>query len=175
MNKGQRTIALLLTVIAVLLGLNLLEGNAPRAEAQPADSGPLVGEGDPSVVKWFPVGNTRYYRVWSDGQIDFFIKAANSQCVNFQFAEVVLPATDHPFPVVDAEADGVDAGIRFVIEFADGRADYVEFGGQNEVLDHCTIAGEGSPFHCLGDTDRSGEIDFTDLLTVLSQWGSCKG
>ena len=28
---------------------------------------------------------------------------------------------------------------------------------------------------CPGDTDGSGAVDFTDLITVLSSWGPCPG
>ena len=37
-----------------------------------------------------------------------------------------------------------------------------------------TIAGQGSDPFCIGDTDRDGDIGFSDILNVLAEWGPCE-
>ncbi|NNF43190.1 MAG: right-handed parallel beta-helix repeat-containing protein [Phycisphaerales bacterium] len=66
----------------------------------------------------------------------------------------------------------LDGGPRFVDDpCADDRgaggAPVVDMGAQ-ERDDSCKTT-------CVGDTDGSGAVDFTDLLTVLSAWGPCPG
>ncbi len=83
MTKGQRTIATLLAVVAVLLGLNLLT-DPPEAEAQgPPERRTAVVSG---VA--FTESNSNTYRVWrfwSDGAIDStFVGIGGKGCNVFQ-------------------------------------------------------------------------------------------
>ena len=75
MTRGQRTIACLLTVVAVLLAVNLVAGGAG---AQPTDSprpsrtltrGQVVGM---HADQWELAGGhgTTFYRIWSNGKIE---------------------------------------------------------------------------------------------------------
>lgn len=66
MNTGHKTVAAMLALVAVLLGVNIVQG--PRAaEAQGAK-----GNGDPYVVKYLTPSRYQYIRVWSDGQVDMW-------------------------------------------------------------------------------------------------------
>ena len=160
MNTGQRVIVALLAIVAVLLAIDLGPTGSGSAEAQ------NVGGGDPYVVVRLPNDATRYYRVWSDGQIDYWQKGAEG--CDFSFVRVVVSAANHPFDVVDAESslNGV------IVRYADGRVDHVS--RISPPITRCTLAGQGSDPFCLGDVDRSGDTNFDDLLLVLNDWGVCE-
>lgn len=78
MNNGHRTVAGLLAVVAVLLGLNLIMSGSPRAVAQepeirifpePPVPEPTVVAGAIGQLSGGPFREV-VYRFWSDGQID---------------------------------------------------------------------------------------------------------
>ena len=61
--------------------------------------------------------------------------------------------------------------------WSDGRADMtlVQFTNSNS----CSIVGVCGPIEilpgsCSSDTDRNGNVEFPDLLNVLSDWGPCE-
>ena len=72
MNNGQSTIAVLLTVVAVLLGLNLIVRGSPSAGAQVA-SGPVqavpVSLSTTQLIG-VSVNDWHIFRLWSDGAVD---------------------------------------------------------------------------------------------------------
>lgn len=83
MPKGHRTVASLLAVIAVLLGLNLTAKEAPAAEAGPAQP---AGPTEPHIVSITAttangIGGpeNNLYRLWSDGAVDMWRVLPNSQ------------------------------------------------------------------------------------------------
>ena len=178
MNNGHRTIAAMLTVVAVLLTMNVLVMGTRRAEAGKATDvidevlaafdATKLGDGDPYVVRWLTRGNVGFFRVWSDGQVDH--QEVGSQCAYKEF-RVLYPPVEHPFPVVDA--NGGDSGGMMVM-YADGRVDYL-INPPDKSRERCTISGDGSPAFCLGDVDRNGETGFDDLLILLNDWGTCEG
>ncbi len=68
---------------------------------------------------------------------------------------------------------------RFARFWSDGRVDttFVEFVSSApprgcEIDSACT--GEILPGSCSSDTDRNGNVEFPDLLNVLSDWGPCE-
>ena len=129
------------------------------------DAGRTLGEaqeGDPYVVRYLPTG-IHYYRVWSDGLVDWWVNF-EGPC-EWVFNGVVADAVDHPAAVIEADTDG--GGL--TIQYADGRVDHI-FSGER-----CTIVGPGGATFCRGDTDRSGVTDVLDLLAVLADWGTCTG
>ena len=165
MNRGQRTIAGLLTVIVALLLLDVSLQGEQRAEAQQTQIG-----GEPTIAKLLPVYSGTYIRVWSDGRADWVAASDASSCDYSVNAAWSHGAVDHPFPVVDAELGWHGSQAAAVLmRFEDGRTDYVAMTQQAR----CTIAGEGSQSFCTGDTDRNFDVGLDDLLAVLSQWGPC--
>ena len=161
MSRGQRTIASLLALIAVLLALNLMKGSATAAEGQ---------EGPPTIVKLLLLNGASYVRVWSDGRVDH-MQTLNSG-VDFVVVYSYGPV-EHPFPVVDAtlstRPDGAGVGVAVMLAYEDGRTDFLSSQDPRS-----TIAGVGSQSFCTADTDRNGFVDFNDLLTMFAQWGSCQ-
>ena len=159
MNK---TIAGLLSVIAALLGLNLV-----IQTTQPAEAGGVVAGGeDPYIVKLLPHTYLTFFRVWSDGQVDRLCKA-DGAC-DYELTDGFGPV-EHPFPVVDAVFGSNHETPSVMMTFEDGRVDLVGGAG-----DRCTLAGIGSPSLCTADVDRDGDIGIIDFLTVLEQWGPCE-
>lgn len=125
MNEGdnmntQRTIVVLLSVIATLLTLNLLVTGSRRALAQYGASGPV----EPTVVSGMVIqaGSGRHlWRFWSDGAVDKTFAVMQSACD--------IPINCGPTPVI--------------------------------------------PGSCPSDVTRNGEVEFDDMLSVLSDWGPC--
>lgn len=164
MNQ-RRTVVVPLFAIAVLLTLNVIIMGSRSAEARPG-GGVRAGDGDPYVAKRLASSQNAYYRVWSDGQVDY-INRAEDTC-DWIFWAIIVEPVAHPAPVVDANLAAGERG--FIMEFDDGRVDHVAY--RDDFL-RCIITGEGSDPFCMGDTDRSGVTDMADLLTVLSDWGEC--
>ena len=81
-----------------------------------------------------------------------------------------LPAGDptagtmHSFDwtVADVESDEV----RFRVRQDNSDTDYEDISDGDVII-------EGPP--CAGDVDGNGDVDFNDLLQVLSTWGDCPG
>ena len=67
MNKGQRTVSGLLTVIAVLLGFNLLASGHRTADAQ---TDGMAGPVPISIASSASGGSVRLFRLWDDGTIE---------------------------------------------------------------------------------------------------------
>lgn len=163
MSSGHKTIVAMLAVVVVLLAVNIVQG--PRAaEAVGAEaSGAKGGEG-PRFVSAVGQSDT-VWRLWSDGQINEWIFDRDGCDELFMQGIVALPV------VHEAECIGFNvtrderAFFRF---FADGRVDYLPGG------EPCVLFGNGSGTACLGDVDRNGETNFTDLLFVLNDWGECE-
>ncbi len=70
MNRGQRTVASLLAVVAVLLGLNIVRSAPPAWGQAPAGTTPT-----PTMVNVAPVYSPAasvvfVFRGWSDGAVD---------------------------------------------------------------------------------------------------------
>ena len=161
MYKKPRVIACMLAIIAVSLTVNIVVMGSRNAEAQESQT----GDGEPYVVKRVPNQGFRYWRVWSDGQIDEM--RVTSEC-DIRFTLVVVGPAGHPFEVVDAES----ALNTIIVEYADGRVDFISQTNPSNAM-RCTIAGKGSDPFCFADTDRDGTIGVRDLLNVLAQWGPC--
>ncbi len=71
MNKGQRTIAALLTIGCVLLGLNLVVSASRPAGAQvEGPVQPIVPVGIAAVADTNDITLVRVFRLWSDGAVD---------------------------------------------------------------------------------------------------------
>lgn len=165
MNKIRKSIVSLLIVIAVMLTLNLVLVMGSRtANAEAA----VAGEGDPYIVKLLPKSGQNYYRVWSDGRAD--VMQRDDFSCEF-LVDAVVGSVEHPFPVVEAVEGTNHNTLSLMITYEDGRVDLVFIGAG---LDRCTIAGIGTPSLCTADTDRDGDVDAADLLTLLAQWGSCQ-
>ncbi len=79
MNTGQRTVASMLAVAAVMLGLNLIVGNLRPVVAQEPEIG-LFPEPMVRVIQLTSTGGEVFYRLWSDGAIERNYWAPNSNC-----------------------------------------------------------------------------------------------
>ena len=99
MTKPQRTI--MLAAIVMLLAGNLVVQTTQPAEA----GGGAAGDGDPYIVKLIPWDNLRYFRVWSDGQLDP-LQRSDTDCA-YSVSGPIGPV-EYPFPVVDGGARGAD-------------------------------------------------------------------
>ena len=108
MNKGQRAIVAMLAAVAVLLVVNIMQG--PRAaeagkatdvidEILAAFDAPKLGDGEPYVVTYLPNGTASFLRVWSDAQIDMWVKPNGPNC-DFEFDVVYSLPLDRDSPVV---------------------------------------------------------------------------
>ena len=164
--SNRRKIVALLATIAVLLTLNLVQGER-RAEAGvqgEVEMDVQSGGGDPYIVKRLARHFHQYVRLWSDGQVDYMQKTKGG--CDFQLAEVWFGPSGHPFDVVDG--DWTNQGV--ILRYQDGRVDHLDI--RDRIV--CTIAGEGSDPFCLGDIDRNGDTNFDDLLFVLRDWGVCE-
>lgn len=122
MNRGQRTIATLLAVVAVMLTLNLIVKESPAAgQAQAAPVQPTVVDG----FAFLYGGAREVYRFWSDGTVDYTVK--DFSCLPDCSCN---PATlCGPIPIITGA--------------------------------------------CTADVTRNGEVEVTDFLEVLGQWGPC--
>ena len=163
------TIVALRTTIAVLLTLNLVKGEQ-RADAGVQGAAELdvqPGGGEPYVVKLMPFGNDRHWRIWSDGQVDYMLGSDND-CDHTRLDDESYGPVDYPFPVVDAAF--VHETSSPMLTFEDGRVDTLRLSHMR-----CTIGGIGTRSFCTADSDRNGEVNFDDLLRLLSQWGPCEG
>ncbi len=80
MNTGQRTVASMLAVVAVLLGLNLIVGGLRPAAAQEPEIG-IFPEPPVRVIQLTSAGGDGvFYRLWNDGAIERNYWAPNSNC-----------------------------------------------------------------------------------------------
>ena len=69
MTSGQRNVAVMLAVVAVMLGLNLIVRGSPTAVAAPPVPEPTVVAG--AVTPTSQVSTATWvYRFWSDGTVD---------------------------------------------------------------------------------------------------------
>lgn len=167
-----KAIAALLTVIAVLLALDLVVKGSRSAEAR-HDAGdarpemPAIG-GDPYIVKILPERYDIYWRVWSDGRVDrMFAPIGCDFVLDRSYGPV-----DYPHRVIDAVLGSRSESITCMIVFEDGRVDLI---GSAPPGGRCTIEGIGTQSFCIADTDRNGQVDFQDIINVLSEWGECTG
>ena len=82
MTNGQRTVAGMLAVVAVLLGLNLIVNGSPRAVAQEPEIRifPKPPHLEPTAVAIY--SDPGYlYRLWSDGTVELnIVNAIASGC-----------------------------------------------------------------------------------------------
>ncbi len=83
MNNGQRTVAGMLAVVAVLLGLNLIVRGSPTAVAQGRPQLPMpvsltVARDRDGIEPRF-----RLFRLWSDGAVDMTFVLVGGQNPNF--------------------------------------------------------------------------------------------
>lgn len=147
----------LLAIVAVLMFLNLLLMGSRTVEAENTVAGPPI----PTIVKLLPITLEKYWRVWSDGRVDH---VQRDNICDWSVTGTLGPVV-HPFPVVDVVFDGA-----FLMTYGDGRVD-IAFPAELPE-NRCTIEGIGTPSFCTGDTDRDGSVNVTDLLDLLSQWGS---
>ncbi len=158
MTNGQRTVAGMLAVVAVMLGLNLF---ARRSVAQAEQDGACC----------LPNGDC------------VFANATQCQGLNGTFhGEGVLCASVNCNPVVPMVVGGVvhsEGGLlrRTYRFWNDGSVDMsiVTLDGANI----CTFERPCGPVtiipgSCMADVDRDGQVAVPDLLTMLGAWGACQ-
>ena len=81
MNTGQRTVAGMLAVTAVMLGLNLIVRGSPTAVAGGLNAaGPVLPTAVAMAVVDVGTGNFRMFRTWSDGQVDTTFVSFSGPC-----------------------------------------------------------------------------------------------
>ena len=137
----------MLTVIAVLLGVNLIATTSPAADNDAPASANVPT--DPYIVKLLPRSSLEYVRVWSDGRADT-INRSDGTC-DYELSSAFGPV-EHPFPVVDATFGSNHNTFGVMLTFEDGRVDLIGGGPPRR----CTIAGIGTPSFCIGHVDRNG-------------------
>lgn len=163
MIRGQRTVASLLAVVAVLLALNLMRAPATAAGASGAccwpngDCVPMTPDGCASV-------NGTY-------------QGDSTNCAAFNCIPVKPPTLIALSATQAFENAYGSATWRVFRGWSDGTVDHtcVGFNGQAS----CQVTSIEGPTPivsaaCTADANRNGEVEINDLLTMLSQWGPCE-
>lgn len=199
MNNGQKTVATMLAVVAVMLGLNLIVRGSPTAVAQVA-SGPA----EPVLVDAQYHENTGYFwRFFSDGTVDMLTVAFSGLCNPIDPAwcdpgdigpHVVLPPLvppGSPGPRVvggrwQKPGNPVESLVfRF---WSDGSVDSTPFSfpvTNNGCVPGASTCGNPGTFQVIGpppyaacapfDSNLNGTVDVPDLLALLAAWGCASG
>ena len=190
MKNRPNAVVGLLAAIAVLLAAHLVVQASKPAEAGGVAGGgdPCPGDinsdavvdvggglvrvrhaGDPYIVELLPMTGEQYIRVWSDGRVD---RMAGNDCAYAVDPLYSHGPVEHPVPVVAAQSVHIALGDAVMLTYQDGRVDLLE--GPVAENPRCTIAGIGTPSLCTADVDRDGDVDVTDFLALLNQWGPCQ-
>ena len=160
MNKGQRTIAGLLTVITAVACLASPTAVAfgPSCTFTDAEA---YGAGDqPQSVA---IGDL-------DGDLDLDLVVANEGGHN---VSVLLNAGDGTF-AADVTYGAGDDPKSVAMGDLDGDLD-LDLAVANRSSGNISVLLNGCPSTCPADIDGSGDVDFGDVLSILSAWGNAGG